>query len=409
MVTEFAYPVLGGVSEHVHNLSRELVAMGHEVTVVTGRLGGNAPEVDREAERSFGYRTLRLGRSLPVISNGSIARFTFGVGLKARLAAALRDMDVVHSQALAAPTLPLFACRTSVAPVTVGTFHTYLGEGYRRLYEAWRPYVAAALERLDRMIAVSPPAQQTFEELFGGRWTVIPNGVDTAAFRPLRAGERRPAGLPRLLFVGRLEPRNALDTLLDAAAIMRRSGRDAIVQVVGDGPARARWQRRARELGLDGAVEWLGPRLGDRPRLYREATIFCAPCVLASFGVILLEALASGTPIVCADNVGFRHVLDGIPGSLVPPRDAPALAAALGDLLDRAPRREDWSARGRVLVEERYGWPAVAANIAALYEEILEENGSARRPTVRPWYGRRRPRSGGEPDLPEVPTGAARP
>jgi phosphatidyl-myo-inositol alpha-mannosyltransferase len=408
MVTEFAYPVLGGVPEHVHNLSRELVAMGHEVTVITGRLGGNALEVDREAERSFGYRTLRLGRSLPMISNGSIARWSFGIGLKAQLTGALRDMDVVHAQALAAPTLPLFACRTSAAPVTVGTFHTYLDEGYRRLYEAWKPYVGAALGRLDRMIGVSMPARETFEELFGGRWTIIPNGVDTAAFRPLRGGERRPPGPPRLLFVGRLEPRNALDTLLDAAAILRQEGREAIVQVVGDGPARRRWQQQARELGLGDSVEWLGARLGDRPRLYREATVFCAPCVLASFGVILLEALASGTPIVCADNVGFRQVLRyGIPGRFVPPRDPAALATALGNLLDQGDLREEWSLRGRALCEERYGWPAVAATIAALYEEVLEENGPGRRPLVRPWYGRRRPAPGGGADRAGVPTGVA--
>ena len=130
--------------------------------------------------------------------------------------------------------------------------------------------------------------------------------------------------------------------------------------------------------------------------------------MLASFGVILLEALASGTPIVCADNVGFRQVLrHGIPGRFVPPRDPLALASALASLLDQERVREEWSLRGRALCEERYGWPAVAATIAALYEEVLEENGPGRRPMVRPWYGRRRVRSAGGADRTGVPTGVA--
>jgi phosphatidylinositol alpha-mannosyltransferase len=192
-----------------------------------------------------------------------------------------------------------------------------------------------------------------------------------------------------VLFVGRLEPRNALDVLLEATAILHRAGRVLRVQVVGDGPTRARHEREARELGIADRVEWLGARLADRPQLYREATVFAAPCVLASFGVVLLEALASGTPVVCADNVGFREVMGaGMPGHLVPQRAAPALAAALAELLDDPGRRARWSERGRSLVEERYGWPGVARTVAGLYEEVLGENGRAPRALVRPMVGR---------------------
>jgi phosphatidyl-myo-inositol alpha-mannosyltransferase len=391
MASEFAYPILGGVSEHVHFLSRELVALGHDVTVVTSNLtrsAGRAAEVDREAERRDGYRTVRMGRSILVVSNGSISRGSGALALKHRMSRTLAGMDVVHAQGLAAPTLGLFALRTSTAPVTVGTFHSYFPEGnYQRLYRLFSPYVGNALARMDRRIAVSRPIIETFEPLFpGGRWEIIPNGVDTELFRPLRPNEPSPAGPPRILFVGRFDPRNALDVLLDAAAILRDQGREFVVQVVGDGPTRPLYERQARRLGLWKRVQWHGLRLDERPARYREATIFAVPCTLASFGVVLLEALASGAPIVAADNIGFRQVLrDDMPGTIVPPRDAPALAAALGALLDDPVRRMEWALRGRALVEARYAWPRVASRIEALYEEILEENGPGRRHAVRSW------------------------
>ena len=121
-----------------------------------------------------------------------------------------------------------------------------------------------------------------------------------------------------------------------------------MLQVVGDGPLRTHYERSARRLGIWDRIEWLGMRLEERPRLYREATVFAAPCTLASFGVVLLEALASGTPVVCADNVGFRQVLrDGMPGRFTRPDDPADLAAALAELLDDPARRAEWAVRGR--------------------------------------------------------------
>src|SRR5262245_19532764 len=120
MVTEFAFPILGGISEHVHNLSRELVALGHTVTVLHGRVVGRGGaalrEVDAANLRDHGYRTVRMGWSLPLISNGSISRASIGIGLKPRVARAIAAADVVHAQGLAPPTLPLFALRTTHAP-----------------------------------------------------------------------------------------------------------------------------------------------------------------------------------------------------------------------------------------------------------------------------------------------------
>jgi phosphatidylinositol alpha-mannosyltransferase len=370
MVSEFAYPILGGISEHVHFLSRELAALGHDVVVLTSNTG-DTRQHDLKLEAEAGYRVLRLGRSLPVVSNGSISRVSVGIGLKARVSRAIRGADVVHAQGLAPPTLPLFALRSTRAPVNVGTFHTYFDGGHWA-YRVFFRYVATALGRLDRRIAVSSACVEALAPYFPGPYEVVPNGIDCDLFRPLAPGEQRPSGPPRILFVGRFDPRNELGLLLDAAALLRDEGRDFVVQVVGDGPTRPLYERQARRLGLWNRVEWHGLVREDRPRLYREATVFAAPCTLASFGVVLLEALASGTPVVCADNVGFRQVIrDGMPGRFVRPHDAGDLARGIAELLDDPGRRAEWSLRGRALVEERYSWPIIARRIEELYVQVL--------------------------------------
>ena len=392
MVTEYAYPVLGGIPEHVHNLSRELVALGHEVTVLTSRapfgMKARARAIDAENRSLHGYRTVRVGISMPLVSNGSVARVSVGIGVKARVARALREMDVVHAQGLASPMVTLWALRSSTAPVNVGTFHTYF-EGGHWGYKHFFAYVRSTMARTDRLIAVSDACVTALRPYFGdAHFDIIPNGVDTDLYRPLGPGESRPDGPPRILFMGRFDPRNGLDTLLEAARILKDEGREFIVQVVGDGPLRPKYHHQARSLGVWDRIEWLGLLDKERPRLYREATVFASPCVLASFGVVLLEAMASGTPVVCADNIGFRQVIrDGAPGRFVAPHDPRELAAGIGEQLDDAAMRADWGVRGRRIVVERYSWPQVARQVEGVYREILEAN--AARAAPRPPLGLR--------------------
>lgn len=389
MVSEYAYPVLGGVPEHVHFLSRELVGMGHEVTVVTSwaptGLKRRAREIDARNLAESGYRTVRVGISMPLVQNGSVARVTIGPGVKARLRAAVRGMDVVHVQGMAPPTLCLFALRASRAPVNVGTFHTYL-EGGHWGYRTFFAYVRSAMNRTDRKIAVSRATVTSLSPYFSEDFEVIPNGIDCGLYRPLGPDERPRPGPPRILFMGRFDPRNGLGTLLDAAHRLAEEGREFTVQVVGDGPARPVYERQARRLGVWDRVEWHGLLNEGRADLYRHATVFAAPCTIASFGVVLLEAWASGVAVVCADNMGFREVMrEGAPARVVPPGDGAALAAALGQVLDDEGLRRDWGRRGREVAVARFSWPQVARRIEALYREILRSKGP--RPDLPPPAG----------------------
>jgi len=380
MVTEYAYPVLGGISEHVHFLSRELAQLGHDVTVVTSRsprrLRASAIEIDAEHRLTSGYRTVRLGHSVPVVSNGSIARVSVGRALKRRLGRVQAPMDVVHAQGLAAPFLPLWALRASKAPCTVGTFHTYFDGGHIA-YRLLHPYLGTALGNADRKIAVSEACVVSSGQYFPSEhFDIVPNGIDTDFFRPLdHAGDRQP-GPARILFVGRFDPRNGLGTLLDATRILMDQGFEFEVQVVGDGPTRPIYERHAKHIGVWDRIRWLGLLNEERPELYRQATVLAAPCTLASFGVVLLEAFASGIPIVCADNIGFRQVIrDGAPGEFVSGDNPEALAQGLSKVLTDAALREDWGRRGRQVAEERYAWPSVARRIQDLYVEVLEGKG----------------------------------
>jgi glycosyltransferase involved in cell wall biosynthesis len=397
MATEYAYPVLGGIPEHVHNLSKELAARGHDVTVLTSKaplsMKGRGRAVDAENLSLHGYRTVRIPISMPIVSNGSVARISVGLQAKHAIARALEGMDVVHGQGLAVPTIVLWSLRVSPAPVNVGTFHTYF-EGGHWGYKYIFAYVRSTMARTDRVIAVSEACVTALRPYFRDLdFNVIPNGVDTDLYRPLGPGEERPPGPPRILFVGRFDTRNRLDVLIQAARILQDQGRDFVVQVVGDGPMRPVYHRQAKGLGVSERVEWLGLLDKERPRLYREATVFAAPCVLASFGVVLLEALASGTPVVCADNIGYRQVIrDGAPGRFVPPSDAEALAAGIAEQLDDAELRREWGERGRRIAIERYSWPEVARRVEDLYLEVLQSKrgGPDERPPVGLRYNLRR-------------------
>jgi phosphatidylinositol alpha-mannosyltransferase len=363
LVAEDYYPQLGGVPEHVHNIALELERRGHAPTVVTSHMRGH--HIDAPFVR-------RVGQSIVIYANSGVSRITAGWRLTDRLARLFRDgrFDLVHVHGGLAPTFGLLApiAAERVGLPVIATFHSWFprSAGYRVL----RKPLQRLLDRHTRLIAVSTPVVDALRRYFRGDWEIIPNGVDLAAFHP---NGREPlearAGRPELLFLARLEPRNGLGTVLDAMPRILARFPGARLTVAGDGPWRGYYERRARTLG--DRVVFLGRVFADRPAHYDRADLYLCPTTRASFGVTLLEAMACGTPLVLADNVGFRSVVrDGHEAAMVPGGHAAAWAETTIALLEDPARRAAMSRAGLATVA-RFSWPEIAERTLALYEDVL--------------------------------------
>jgi phosphatidyl-myo-inositol alpha-mannosyltransferase len=357
-VTEYYYPHLGGICEHVHFLARESRLRGHHVDIITSNLAGT-----RESPH-----VIRLGRSVPVYSNGSMARVTVGYNLRRQMREALRrgDYDIVHVHAPLAPTLPLLAVDEASCPV-IGTFHTYFD--YSVGYTLGARYFQRRMSKLAAAVAVSPTVIEAHDRYFDADWTQIPNGVDTQLFSP---AAMRPMSIrtdvPSVLFLGRFDPRNGLAALISAFKRIRGPRRPAQLVVVGDGPLRSHYHRLAHG---DPDITFVGPVLDERPSYYANCSLYACPTTKASFGITLLESMACGTPVVCSDINGFRNVVaHEREALLVPCSDVDALADALVRLV------EDDALRARLGLVGRqralaYGWPRVSDSILGLYATVL--------------------------------------
>ena len=381
LVTQSYYPAFGGVSEHVHHLAGALEARGHHVTIVTahfpcagsGGCGGAGHSAAGAAGGNGGRdgarrapRIVRLGRGVSVPFHGGRSHLVVGWGLGGKLRRVLGEnrFDVVHAHSPLVPTLPLLALRGSAR--SVGTFHT-AGDSSR--YEFAALPLRRLLRGLHAGIAVSEPAREFASRFYEGPLTVIPNGVDPERFHPNGAAPRD--GPLRVLCVGRLEHRKGHATLLEAFARLEsaRAGR-AVLIIVGDGPLAGGLASAAARLPRD-LVRFTGAvSAAALPDLYRSADLFVAPALRnESFGIVLLEAMASGLPVVASDIVGYRGVL-GANASFAKAGDSGDLAAALDRLIEDPGRLRQLAREGPERAR-RFAWAAVAERVEDLYRDAL--------------------------------------
>lgn len=288
LVCPYSLTLPGGVQGQVLGLARGLRDQGVESVVV-------APCDDSPPEPGV----VAIGRSVPLASNGSVAPLAPDPAAFARTVAAVRAErpDVLHVHEPMSPGAPWAAVIGSRVPA-VGTFHAS-GSAPTALYRTFRPFVRALARRLSVRTAVSDDARALAERFLGGAYRVLPNAVDVERFAK---AEPWPSARPAILFVGRHEERKGLGVLLDAFAGLDR---DVDLWVAGEGPETA----ALRSLGVPG-VEWLGPISEDeKARRLRGAAVFCAPSIHGeSFGIVLLEAMAAGAPVVASDIAGYRDV-----------------------------------------------------------------------------------------------------
>lgn len=348
LVCPYAWDRPGGVQSHVRGLAAALRDRGHEVLVL-------APRVSR---RDAPDATL-VGRAVPVPANGSVAPIAFGPLAAVNLRRALREFapDVVHAHEPLVPSLSLLA--TAGAGPAVGTFHASAQSSLG--YRAARPFLSRVAARLAARTAVSDAARRLAARYFPGDYTLTPNGVDTERFAgaaPLDLGGGR-----KILFLSRIERRKGLDVLLQAMALLPVP---ATLIVAGTGPEASRCRRLAADLGVK--ARFIG-RVSedDKPRLYRSVDVYCAPGRGGeSFGIVLIEAMAAGTPVVCSDLVGFRDAA-GDAARTAAPGDPGGLAGALDEVLaDEATAR---SLRDRGTSRARsFDWSRLVGNVERVYE-----------------------------------------
>lgn len=314
LICPYSLTMPGGVQSQVLALARALRRRGHSVRVLAP-CDGPPPDAG----------VTPLGLSLPASANGSIAPVAPDPSAQLRVIRAMRDeaFDVIHLHEPLAPGPTITALLTRPAPL-IGTFHA---AGRSLTYELIPKAVRFLARRLDDRVVVSEDARKLAITHLGGEYQVLFNGVEVTRYRNSPAYA---SNSPTVFFVGRHEQRKGLQVLLEAVRLL---GAETRVWIAGDGPET---RRLKTQYGNDRRLEWLGP-IDETEKIarLRGADVFCAPSLFGeSFGIVLLEGMAAGTPVVASDIGGYANASrQGRDAILFPAGDHQALAAAIGELL----------------------------------------------------------------------------
>jgi len=363
MVCPYSFDVPGGVQSHVLQLADVVRARGHEVSVL-------APVSPHTSLPDY---VVSAGKAVPIPYNGSVARLRFGPAThrKVKKWLAEGDFDVLHLHEPNAPSLSMLALNIAAGPI-VTTFHTSTTKSLT--LTVFQGILRPMHEKIVGRIAVSDLARRWQMEALGTDAVEIPNGVDVDSF----ATAPRLDGYPRpgktVLFLGRYdEPRKGMSVLLDALPRVVERFADVQLLVVGRGDEdelRRQASKLVKHIRFLGQVDDAGKALA-----MRSADVYCAPNTGGeSFGIVLVEAMAAGTPVVASDLDAFRRVLrDGECGRLVPvgppELQGAALADALIEVLENDVLRERYVTAASAAVR-RYDWSVVASQIMRVYETV---------------------------------------
>ncbi len=369
MVSPYDFAIYGGVQTHVVELSNALIEQRHDVRVLAPCTGNESVYDLRSAPLET------FGRTVPFVTAGSVARISMSVWYQRKLMSILEEhqFDVVHIHEPLMPMFGLMASYYSPSP-TIGTFHAF-NEGRGRGYFFWRPLLKRGVVRLNGRIAVSDPARQFANRYFPGDYSVIPNGVHYERFST-------PAPKPtvfkddafNLFFVGRIgEKRKGLKYLLGAYSRLKWRFPKIRLVVAGAGVPDRDSYRMMGERGIDDVI-FVGPVSDeDLPAYYQHADVFCAPNTgKESFGMIVVEAMAAGTPVVASAIPGFKAVMqDGRQGYLVEPKSERAIEDAVVRMIENPGERTLMGINGASSARQ-YNWELIAEQVVGYYESVLE-------------------------------------
>jgi phosphatidyl-myo-inositol alpha-mannosyltransferase len=359
MVCPYSFDVPGGVQSHVLQLAEVMRARHHDVSV----LAPSSPHVDLPDYVVSG------GKAVPIPYNGSVARLRFGPATHRKVKRWLADgnFDVLHLHEPNAPSLSMLALMIAEGPI-VATFHTSTTKSLTLSF--FEPILRPWHEKIVGRIAVSDLARRWQMEALGSDAVEIPNGVDVASFARAPVLNGYPRTGKTVLFLGRFnEPRKGMAVLLRALPALVERFPDLEVLIVGRGDGE---ELRGEAGPLAHHLRFLGQvDDAEKASALRSADVYCAPNTGGeSFGIVLVEAMAAGTPVVASDLDAFRRVLlDGKAGRLVPVDDAEALATGITKVLDDAKLRSRYVEAATAAVR-RYDWSVVAQQIMRVYETV---------------------------------------
>lgn len=368
LVSDPYHPYPSGVSEYTRHLARHLRRRGHDVTILTTHYPGEQAEDG----------VVRVGRVMFIPMNKSFATMSTGLEIPRRVKDLLwaGRYDVVHTNGPFPPSISFFALHYSRS-VNITTFHS-TGFGYHRrgaacFQRVFRHY----REKLSAMIAVSTTARDTFLPYFPGDFRIIPNGVDTDMFSTnVMPRQDLPSGSPRILYVGRLDLRKGVMELIRAMPRVMEELPDARLVVVGKGPLQDQSRAVVRDLGLSGSVFFAGfVSSQDLPSYYASCDVYCSPALGGeSFGIVLLEAMATGKPVVASRIPGYDQVIvDGVNGLFFDPRDPRSIARAIIRVARETGLRESL-VRGGLASATELSWTNIARKTEELYVEKVRLN-----------------------------------
>jgi len=364
---DFVYP--GGVNIHVSSLEHQFTRMGHTVRIIAPSSGDVS---------GIGSKFIRIGTPIPIPIGGTICRVTISLRLGPTIKSVLsrENFDIIHLHEPFMPMLCSAVLRFSNT-ANVATFHAFGGKpGYKFGRPISTIMLRRRLHKLDGKIAVSKAAMEFASKHIPGYYNIIPNGIDLELFSPdVSPISEFCDGKLNILFVGRLEKQKGVNYLIRAYRRVRQEVPNSRLIIVGPGTRlRGKYEKEVVRSGLKDVIFVGGKPQSELPQYYKTADVFCAPATgLESFGIVLLEAMAVGKPIVATNIEGYNSVLThGVEGLLVPPKNEEMLARALVSLLTDESLRREMGARARLKAME-YSWEHVAQMVLNYYVRILSE------------------------------------
>ena len=360
IVCPYSWDIPGGVSAHVADLAEALIRMGHHVSVL-------APA---EFDELLPNYVVSTGKPRAVKYNGSVARLSFGPIAARKVSKWIEEgeFDVLHVHEPLAPSLSVLACWAAKGPI-VATWHSSMDKS--RMMLTLSKLAQTAMEKVSARIAVSEAARTTLIKHVGGDAVVIPNGVDISAFTNAKPMFGWPGTNQSIVFLGRGdEPRKGLSVLVDAYPEIRRQHPNVRLLIAGPGEPADTLKKLSREDRASVTVlGMVAPQ--DKASVLASGTVYVAPNTGGeSFGIVLLEAMASGTPVIASDLEAFQRVLDnGKAGITFENENSADLARVVSELLSDPARCAELSAQGKLRAAE-FDWSVVAERIVDVYESI---------------------------------------